>query len=317
MAAPDRTAERRTTETGDGIRWIDPRPVSIHRATDLGSAQVLKHVNLFLLTDQFGDIHPDSRGLGLYLGDTRILSCEVLRVGGVRPVLLQGSMGGNFRGTIHLTNPSIDRNPDAKRHPGDALASRKIGITRERLLSGDALRERVRIVNHSEHGERFDIELVLAADAADIFEVRGYPRKGRGTCLPIAVESDRLTCRYDGLDGKRRYTHVAFSEIPAEVAPIEGESDPGGWIRLRWAIDLEPGGRSDLTWLTWSTERPTPSPDELESGAMLFPHEPGISPDEAAGAYQAWTRGSTAVATWSPRWRARRLPTRLGAGRTR
>src|SRR3954467_15724301 len=70
-----------------------PRPGPIEKATDLGSVQVLKHENLFLLTDQFGDIHPDSRGLGLYLGDTRILSCSVLRIAGVRPVLLQGSMG--------------------------------------------------------------------------------------------------------------------------------------------------------------------------------------------------------------------------------
>ena len=49
-----------------------------------------------LLTDPFGDIHPDSRGLGLYASDTRLLSCCSLRVGGERPVLLQGSMGANY-----------------------------------------------------------------------------------------------------------------------------------------------------------------------------------------------------------------------------
>jgi glycogen debranching enzyme len=299
MTAPDRTAERPATpaQDGNGIRWIDPRPSVIHKATDLGSAQVLKHVNLFLLTDQFGDIHPDSRGLGLYLGDTRILSCAVLRVGGLRPVLLQGSMGGNFRGTIHLTNPSIDRNPDAKRHPGEALAGRKIGITRERLLSGDALRERVRIVNHSEHGERFDVELVLAADAADIFEVRGYPRADRGRCLPIAVNGLRLTCRYDGLDRMRRYTHVALSEPPGEVSAVEHGGPIDGWVRLRWTIDLEPGGRSDLTWLVWSSLRPVTSVDEPDGDDDLFPHQPSISPDDGVNAYQSWTRGSTAVAT--------------------
>ena len=96
-----------------------------------------------LLTDQFGDIHADSRGLGLYLGDTRILSCLVLRISGHRPVLLQGSMGGNYRGTIYLTNPSIDRNPKAKMGSGDSLASRKLGISRDRLLSNDVLQERL------------------------------------------------------------------------------------------------------------------------------------------------------------------------------
>src|SRR5919202_4331618 len=98
------------TETANGrIRYFEPHPTPIEKATDLGNVQVLKHENLFLLTDQFGDIHADSRGLGLYLGDTRILSCLVLRISGHRPVLLQGSMGGNYRGTIYLTNPSIDR----------------------------------------------------------------------------------------------------------------------------------------------------------------------------------------------------------------
>src|SRR5687767_5497828 len=75
------------------IRWFEPVPDPIEKATDLGNVQVLKHENVYLLTDQFGDIHPDSRGLGLYRGDSRFLSCAVVRVAGERPVLLQGSMG--------------------------------------------------------------------------------------------------------------------------------------------------------------------------------------------------------------------------------
>src|SRR6266508_749821 len=186
----------RTTEAGPaggaavpaGIRYFEPRVEPIEKATDLGSVQVLKHENIYLLTDQFGDIHPDSRGLGLYLGDSRILSCSVVRIGGVRPVLLQGSMGGNFRGAIHLTNPSIDRNLRAKMGSGDSLASRKLGISRERLLSNGALEERLRVVNHAEVSEAVVIELELADDGADIFEVRGYPRPERGRSLPVAVD---------------------------------------------------------------------------------------------------------------------------------
>src|SRR5439155_8817347 len=102
---------------GDGVELVEARSVPIQKATDLGMVRVLKHGNLYLLTDPFGDIHPDSRGLGLYHSDTRLVSCCALRVGGVRPVLLQGSMGGNYRGSIQLTNPSADRNPDAKVHP--------------------------------------------------------------------------------------------------------------------------------------------------------------------------------------------------------
>src|SRR5215831_13663721 len=119
MMARTETRPRRPRASSDrsapsGVAFVEPRLVPIQQATDLGSVQVLKHGNLYLLTDPFGDIHPDSRGLGLYLSDTRMLSCCSLRVGGTRPVLLQGSMGANYRGSINLTNPSADRNPDAK-----------------------------------------------------------------------------------------------------------------------------------------------------------------------------------------------------------
>ena len=57
----------------EAIRWFEPVEVPIARATDLGSVQVVKHGDLFLLTDPFGDIHVDSRGLGLYDRDTRLL----------------------------------------------------------------------------------------------------------------------------------------------------------------------------------------------------------------------------------------------------
>src|SRR5215211_2686034 len=144
-----------------GVAFIEPRVVPIEKATDLGSVQVLKHGNLFLLTDPFGDIHPDSRGLGLYHSDTRLISCCALRVGGVRPVLLQGSMGANFRGSIQLTNPSADRNPDAKVHPDLDVAGRTVGISRDRLIGEDGMEERVRIVNHASHDLALQVELEL------------------------------------------------------------------------------------------------------------------------------------------------------------
>ncbi|MFL5679153.1 MAG: glycogen debranching N-terminal domain-containing protein [Chloroflexota bacterium] len=278
----------------DGVRWFDPRPGPIQKATDLGSVQVLKHENLFLLTDQFGDIHADSRGLGLYLGDTRILSCLGLRIGGARPVLLQGSVGGNFRGTIHLTNPSIDRNPGAKLGIGDSLASRKLGITRDRLLANDALQERLQVVNHAEVEEPVTIDLELAADDADIFEVRGYPRRERGRLLPVGVDGPRVTFRYDGLDGVRRSSHVVFTEAPTEVGPGPTTDRPwlSGWVQLRWTFTLAPGEERSIGWTVWSTSSP---PTASSDG--LFPDPPLLTGDDASVAYHAWTRGTTAVQT--------------------
>jgi len=286
-----RAAEPRPAAAAE-IRFFEPRTGPIAVATDLGSVQVLKHENLFLLTDPFGDIHPDSRGLGLYLGDTRILSSEVLRVGGARPVLLQGSAGGNFRGTIHLTNPSIERNPGSKRGAEDELASRKLGISRARLLGAGAFCERLEIVNHAEHAETVEVELELADDSADIFEVRGYPRAARGMVLPVAVLGSRVTFRYDGLDDQRRATHLAFSDTPAGArtgAPHDATAP--GWVELRWSFELPPGGSRELAWTVWSTNGPP------GARADLFPEPPRVSADDGAGAYHAWRSGTATVQT--------------------
>ncbi len=282
------------------MRFIEPRVRPIARATDLGSVQVLKHGNVYLLTDQFGDIHPDSRGLGLYRTDTRLLSCSVLHVNGERPVLLQGSMGGNYRGGIQLTNPSADRNPDMKVHPLDELVGRTIGISRERLIGNGALLERVKIVNHSSRQVTIPVELDIGADDADIFEVRGYPRPVRGTLLPVAVTPDRVTFRYDGLDHVRRSTFVAFSDAAAEIGEVAAMPadllDTGATVRLRWSLTMEPRTARELRWTIWPATGPTPPDAAAEpDAATLFPDPPHVSVDEGAAAYRDWEQGTTAV----------------------
>ena len=289
------------------VRYLPARAVPIVKATDLGSVQVLKHGNRFLLTDSFGDIHPNSRGLGLYYGDTRMLACSVLRIGGIRPVLLQTSVGSNYRGGIQMTNPSADRNPDAKVHPLDELVGRTIGISRERLIGGDGVSERVKVVNHAARTSDVPVDLELGADGADIFEVRGYPRAERGYQLPVAVTDDRVTFRYVGLDGIERLTHLAFSE-PVEVAeavdqPRPDGSDSGAAVRLKWTLSLGPGETKVLSWTTWCTDRPAPATaghegdgtDRPADHAALFPDVPRVSADEGAAAYHAWERGTTSV----------------------
>src|SRR5438094_110486 len=209
-AVPPAAARRSPRRSVGEVRFVDPRPVEIVKATDLGYVQVLKHGNLDLL-----------------------------------------------------------RNPDDKISPSVSLARQSFGITRERVLSG-GLEERLSIANFTEHPETVKIELDLDFDAADIFEVRGYPREGRGTLLPIALMDDRVTFSYVGLDGSLCRTFVAFSE-PAEIGPTErahrdgkrpsddGNSGPvmivpghpPGVVRATWRWDLGPGERRDVSWIGW------------------------------------------------------------------
>lgn len=290
------------------VRFLPARDRPIVRATDLGSVQVLKHGDRYLLTDAFGDIHPDSRGLGLYEGDTRVLSCAVLRVDGERPVLLQTSAGANYRGVIVMTNPSLDRNPDAKVHPTDDLLGRTIGLTRDRVLGTDGLHERVRIVNHSDRTIELELVLELGADRADIFEVRGYPRPARGRALPVAVTDRQVTFRHDGLDGLRASTFVACSD-PARVTASSSD-ELSADVRLAWSITLEPGAEHELGWTVWTAMTRTPSavatasPAERTAAdeatdpsaiAALFPPTPAVGADAGVAAYDEWTQDTTVV----------------------
>jgi glycogen debranching enzyme len=301
-AEHDRSAPARPSLPDDvdpaAIRWFEPVLLPVERATDLGSVQVIKHANLYLLTDPFGDIHVDSRGLGLYDRDTRLLSCSSLRVNGVRPVLLQSTTGGNYRGTIQLTNPTIDRNIESKVNPLDDLAGRKIGIGRDRMLSLRGLEERLTVENYAERAETVTIELEFGIDGADIFEVRGRVRSERGTLHPAAALPTRVTFRYDGLDGRRRSTHLRFN-MPAEaiepVAQPGDGTDSGAWLRYRWSWPLGPSQRRELRWVVWATVAETAKAGEAPE--ELFPEPPRLDEAEPSGAYHAWTRSTAEVDT--------------------
>ncbi|HJW21675.1 MAG TPA: glycogen debranching N-terminal domain-containing protein, partial [Candidatus Limnocylindrales bacterium] len=219
---------------------IPPPAPTITVATDLGGVGVLKHGNLYLLSDAFGDIHPDTRGLGLYDLDTRVLSCAVLRVNGVRPTLLRGHVGANHTGSIQLTTPERWRDPVTKQEPAAALSPRAISIARHRWIS-EGLAERVEITNFSGRSQEVVVDLELDADAADIFEVRGYPREARGWFEPTEVTDRRITFAYVGRDGLVRRTHITLT--PAEIGPSPERDESGGEgsVRVRWRRDIEPG----------------------------------------------------------------------------
>lgn len=236
-------------------RSIPARTPTIIPATDLGSVEVAKEGNLYLLTDPRGDIRLDGRGLGLYELDTRILSTSVLRLNGVSLTLLRGPYRDDGADTIQLTNPELRRNPADKRTAAPSLGRRELSVTRTRRLEGGILHEEVAIESYSAMTEPLDIELGLGVDMADIFEVRGYPRKVRGTLCPVEVYADRVVFAYDGLDSQRRTTTVIL-----EKAKIEAVEDPDAWpgatVVARWKSRLRPGRRLTISWAVANTSEP-------------------------------------------------------------
>ncbi|MBA3307532.1 MAG: amylo-alpha-1,6-glucosidase [Chloroflexi bacterium] len=286
-----------------------PGIAAVARATDLTGVLVLKHDSLFLLTDSFGDVHPDSRGLGLYAGDTRVLSHYELRINGARPVVLRAGSAASYGSTIQLTNPDFLRDPGDKVDPEVVLRRQSLGVVRERLVS-EGFGERIRIDNFTTHPERCSLTLRMDADFADIFEVRGVIRPERGRRTADTAQGDSVAFSYLGLDGRRRRTRLRFSEpirvVPASMSVQEVDAclrgdgtwpevkptpDAAGQVLLVFDWTLAPGGHRVLD-VTVRTE----SEDEAASRAVDHGPRPVLG-EAAEAAHRAWSSGSAAVST--------------------
>ena len=127
--------------------------------------------------------------MGLYDGDTRVLSCSVLQIAGERPVVLHSDPGGSWRGVVQATNPEYRKDPGDKMGGDERILRQTISIGRERTFA-EAYRERLDVQNHGPIPFDCDVEVEFDADFADIFEVRGYARPARGELLPIEATDE-------------------------------------------------------------------------------------------------------------------------------
>ena len=257
------------------------------RATDLTGVLTLKHDDLYLLTDAFGDVHPDRRALGLYSGDTRILSRYELRVDGHRPVVLRTGAGVGYESVVQLTNPDLVPASSAGGRVVP-LGQQQLGIVRERLLSG-VFRERIRVRNFTSRPERVRVSLTVAADRADIFEVRGLQRTRTGEQLPSETDGERaLALGYRGLDDVVRWTRVVISEA-GRIDAREGRVDVD--------LDLAPATERLLEITIWGEE--SGATDTTATAGDLSAQPPPSNPDAPAASHRAWRTGSTAITTSS------------------
>ncbi len=253
-------------------RTLPPRPRPVERAVDLGSTAVLRHGALALVADPFGDIRPDSRGLGLYNGDTRVLSSLVLLVGGRRPLLLQPDAGGSDRGSIQLANPDLASGA-ARPDRTSGVPAQSVGIRRERALDAGGLHERVHIANFTTERLSLEVGLLLDFDAADIFEIRGYARSERGRLDAIEID-DGVRFAYQGRDGRRLTTTVAFDEPPGRIEAAPDDSDAS--VATLWSLSLGGGESVTLGWTVAAAWTPARA-----RGLRLEPRRPARGRDAA------------------------------------
>src|SRR5688500_11305675 len=192
---------------------VQPFYIAAHDSLVDEPPRTLKHGDTFALFDHYGDL-ASRRGntLGLYHNDTRFLSRLKLTVEKRSPLLLSSTVRtNNAVFDVDLTNPDVQR--------GDTVVLPKdtVHLTRAKFLWNGGCYETVSFRNFGEHGLRLLVDFEFDADFADLFEVRGFQRRGRGRITAATRGDDAVRFSYAALDGIPRLTDIHFSPPPSEV----------------------------------------------------------------------------------------------------
>jgi len=237
----------------------------------------LKDGDTFLVADSWGDVRGGADGL--FSGDTRILSRFRLLIGERRPSRL--SFG------LSRDNASFAMNGANRALPpvgGNATPRGVIHLERKRCLRHGRLFERVRLTNFGLQEVMAPIAYEFEADFRDMFEVRGLRRPLRGSLQAPAPTGRGMLLSYDGLDGRRRTSVVAFSQPPWRIHA--GRAD--------FMFTIMPDERIDLFVEVAPTEEDPP--DGLRFDAALAGARRSVASFRDRGAKVA--ASDSAFATW-------------------
>lgn len=176
--------------------------------------RTLKHGDTFAVFDHNGDaLSGPGSPEGLFHRDTRYLSHFYLTINGKRPMLLSSTLReDNATLTCDLTNPDLF-DEKGKLTLGHDL----IHLRRSRFLWNGGCYERLAIRNYDDRRQHVRVEIVFAADFADLFEVRGTVRVRKGRHLTPVVEQDSILLSYIGLDERKRSTRICFDPRPDQI----------------------------------------------------------------------------------------------------
>ena len=189
---------------------VGPEQVAIHRGQTV------------LVTEPDGQINwPSDKGL--YFFDTRVISSWAIYANGEPWDLLNGSAITQHEARFYLTNRMI-------RTIDGVIPPRRLGLILSRSISG-GMHEDLDIANNSLRRVRFQLEIALSCDFADIFEVKSgeIVRRGRIT-TQWSQGKQQVRTVYRNADFVR-----AVTVAPGKVKAVYANG------RLSFEIDLDPG----------------------------------------------------------------------------
>jgi glycogen debranching enzyme len=177
----------------------EPRELILPFKVQVGPEQVaIHHGQTVLVSEPDGQINWPSEK-GLYFFDTRVVSSWAIYANGEPWDLLNGGAITYYASRIYLTNRRI-------RTTDGIIAPRTLGLVVSRSISG-GLHEDLDITNNSMRRVRFQLEIAVRCDFADIFEVKSgdIVRRGRITTEWLPTKQ-RLRTTYRNGDFVRAVT---------------------------------------------------------------------------------------------------------------
>ena len=165
----------------------------------------------FMVTEQNGQINAESE-LGVFASDTRFVSYYASFANGQPWIRLNSSVTAYYAARIHLTNPALDTE-DGPITQGTL----EFVISR---TAGEGIHEDLDITNYAPKAVRFNLEIALRSDFADIFEVKAHKFVRRGhIATKWDEERSELHTTYTNRDFHRCFTYqVCNYTSPPEYA---------------------------------------------------------------------------------------------------
>jgi len=177
----------------------------------VGPPQIAIHQgHTVLISEKDGQINwPSDKGL--YFFDTRVISSWTIYANGETWELLNGGAISYYASRIYLTNPTVLTEDGT-------IPPRALGCTISRSISG-GMHEDLDVTNNSMNRVRFQLEIALRCDFADIFEVKSghIVRRGRIT-TDWSEPHQRLRTTYRNGDFSRVITVSPHSPTKAVYA---------------------------------------------------------------------------------------------------
>jgi glycogen debranching enzyme len=184
----------------------------------------INHGSTFMVTDINGEIAAESEQ-GVFANDTRFVSYYALFANGQPWARLSSAVTTYHSVLIYLSNPAFST------EAGDVAAGTLTLAIRRSIDEG--IHEAFEVTNHNQATVRFNLEVALRSDFADLFEVRRHEFVRRGRIVTEWNDAaGELSTTYTNHDFHRRFIYrLLHGDSPVHYA--------NG--RIVFELDLPPG----------------------------------------------------------------------------